>query len=49
MGVIHGDIALRNVVIRPAGTAILIDFDQAYISNDPEGQKMDMDAINMLC
>jgi len=49
VGVIHGDIALRNVVIQPAGTAILIDFDQAHISNDPKGQKMDMDAIDMLC
>ena len=48
-GVIHGDIALRNVVIQPAGIAILIDFDQADISNDPEVQKMDNDAIDMLC
>jgi len=47
-GIIHGDIALRNVVIQPAGTAILIDFDQAHISNDPKGQKMDIDAIAML-
>ena len=48
-GVIHGDIALHNVVIQPAGTAILIDFDQAHISNDTKGQKMDSDAIAMLC
>jgi len=49
VGVIHGDIALHNVVTQPAGTAILIDFNQAHISNDPKGQKMDTDAIAMLC
>jgi len=46
-GVIHGDIALRNVVIQSSGTVILIDFDQAHI--DPKGQKIDTDAIAMLC
>jgi len=29
----------RNVVIQSSGTVILIDFDQAHISNDPKGQK----------
>jgi DNA-binding helix-hairpin-helix protein with protein kinase domain len=47
-GVCHGDVRGENILVRPDGTVVVVDFEMSTIDADPDDLKSEMKGVKYL-